>query len=192
MRQARLVKTQTMTTEDEIDRQTGLLRWDESSWQDSVPAGTVFLRVDLRGFRKVNHEIGMAAGDAVLAEAGRRLREIIAPGQGYRVGGDEFLVVARLPDEAAIRRLAASFRTSLERLHHGLVVGTTMAAARAFLGMTGAQLRQHADWGISALRAPEDPFLVLIPPEAGEVEARRGSPVELAPGEANGGVTNRS
>lgn len=103
-----------MTTEDEIDRQTGLLRWDESLWQEPMPTGTVFLRLDLRGFREVNQEHGMAAGDAVLAEAGRRLREVIAPWQGYRVGGDEFLVVARLPDEAAIRRLAASIRTSLE------------------------------------------------------------------------------
>lgn len=67
-----------------------------------------------------------------------------------------------------------------------------MAAARAFLGMTGAQLRERADWGISALRAPEDPFLVLIPPEADEVEARRGSPLELALDDADGGVTNRS
>ena len=51
VRQARLVKTQTMTTEDEIDRQTGLLRWDESLWQEPMPTGTVFLRLDLRGFR---------------------------------------------------------------------------------------------------------------------------------------------
>ena len=55
------------------------------------------LYMDLDRFKAVNDAYGHEAGDAVLAEVGRRLRQCVRDGDtAARVGGDEF--VALLPD----------------------------------------------------------------------------------------------
>ncbi|MGN9777769.1 putative bifunctional diguanylate cyclase/phosphodiesterase [Micromonospora sp. H33] len=59
-------------------------------------AGTacVLLTLDLDGFKNVNDMRGHDAGDAVLAEVGRRLRGNLRPGDvAARLGGDEFAVL---------------------------------------------------------------------------------------------------
>ena len=57
---------------------------------------------DLNGFKQYNDTFGHAAGDALLARLGSRLVETVAErGGGYRMGGDEFCVLAScLPDAA--------------------------------------------------------------------------------------------
>lgn len=67
--------------------------------------------LDLDGFKAINDEHGHAAGDAVLVECGRRLREGLRESDVVaRVGGDEFVVVQEcLPgtEHHATARLAA-------------------------------------------------------------------------------------
>ncbi|MEV1332075.1 bifunctional diguanylate cyclase/phosphodiesterase [Micromonospora costi] len=54
----------------------------------------VLLTLDLDGFKHVNDVRGHEAGDAVLAEVGRRLRACLRPGDvAARLGGDEFAVL---------------------------------------------------------------------------------------------------
>ena len=51
---------------------------------------------DLNGFKAYNDTFGHPAGDALLARLGAALaREIGGKGRAYRIGGDEFCVLAR-------------------------------------------------------------------------------------------------
>ena len=51
---------------------------------------------DLDGFKAYNDTFGHPAGDALLTRLGQRLREAVADaGAPYRLGGDEFCVLAR-------------------------------------------------------------------------------------------------
>jgi diguanylate cyclase (GGDEF)-like protein len=50
--------------------------------------------LDLNGFKHYNDTFGHPAGDAMLARLGGQLQRAVAPeGIGYRVGGDEFVVL---------------------------------------------------------------------------------------------------
>ena len=55
----------------------------------------VFALFDLDGFKSYNDSFGHPAGDALLAELAERLQTAVAPdGCAYRLGGDEFCIVA--------------------------------------------------------------------------------------------------
>lgn len=85
-----------------IDRMTGLLRretlFDELDRALKIgnrtqsPVGAIM--VDLDYFKEVNDRFGHAAGDLVLREVGRAIREFLRDTDiGGRYGGEEFLIV---------------------------------------------------------------------------------------------------
>ncbi len=64
---------------------------------------------DLDGFKQYNDTFGHGAGDALLARIGERLdAAVTGTGTAYRMGGDEFCVLARCTPHAAERLLAAA------------------------------------------------------------------------------------
>ena len=52
--------------------------------------------MDLNGFKDINDTFGHAAGDKVLIETAKRLKEVARTDDAIaRLGGDEFVVLAR-------------------------------------------------------------------------------------------------
>jgi diguanylate cyclase (GGDEF)-like protein len=95
-----------------IDPLTGLanrrqlqeaMRWRDA---DSAFVGTVFL-ADLDHFKRINDQHGHAAGDAVLVEVARRLRQMLRDDDLIvRWGGEEFVVIVHAMDANAVQTLA--------------------------------------------------------------------------------------
>ena len=77
---------------------------------------------DLDGFKDYNDTFGHQAGDALLVELSRRLSGSVATfGQVYRMGGDEFCVLAEVTT-AAPKAVAGRALTALSQACHGLSI----------------------------------------------------------------------
>ena len=109
------------------------------SAREDTTAGVLF--VDLDDFKRINDLWGHAAGDAVLAELGERLRHAVRPSDTVaRLGGDEFVVVCESVDEETALALG-------ERLD---------AAIRRPLPVAGGEQRLTGSIGIALGRADAD------------------------------------
>jgi diguanylate cyclase (GGDEF)-like protein len=77
---------------------------------------------DLDGFKAYNDRFGHPVGDALLARLGHNLAETVAgAGRGYRLGGDEFCVVA-CGDREALSALAGRAHAALRDSGRGFEI----------------------------------------------------------------------
>jgi diguanylate cyclase (GGDEF)-like protein/putative nucleotidyltransferase with HDIG domain len=87
---------------------------------------------DLDGFKSYNDAFGHPAGDALLERLGANVAAAIAgAGSAYRMGGDEFCVLARVGDGAAdaiVARAAEALSERGERFRVGCSYGTVVLA----------------------------------------------------------------
>ena len=96
-----------MRLRDEVEHAVALAR--------SHRQAAALLRIDLDRFREINDTLGSQAGDLLLQACARRLASTLGEDDRLaRIGGDEFAIVQRSPDqpEAALalaHRLLASF-----------------------------------------------------------------------------------
>ena len=98
----------------------------------------VLALVDLDQFKAANDRHGQALGDALLVEAGRRLREAMRPGDVVsRLGGDEFAILALGAGAESAAALGERLRQALRRP----------------FGMGGVELPLSGSFGIAC--APE-------------------------------------
>lgn len=113
---------------------------------DATPAPRVLLLLDLDGFKQYNDTNGHPAGDALLATLGAALRAAVATcGTAYRLGGDEFCVLAT-PDVTDIDGLAADARDALSHVgDDGRVSASCGAVTVGLDARTPAEALQVAD-----------------------------------------------
>jgi diguanylate cyclase (GGDEF)-like protein len=96
-----------------LDNRRSLLRGLEDVLQSaSERVPYVLVIFDLNGFKTYNDSFGHPAGDALLARLGAKLAAAVAPeGKAYRLGGDEFCLLApltrRSPDDIAFAAVDA-------------------------------------------------------------------------------------
>jgi diguanylate cyclase (GGDEF)-like protein len=81
-------------------------KFDRSETSRRKDAGYAVYSIDLDGFKKVNDLHGHAAGDEVLKIVAQRLTTLFPKDLIVRLGGDEFLVVAKTHQRADVRKIA--------------------------------------------------------------------------------------
>jgi len=137
-----LVQLEGLRRRADVDGLTGLL--NRSAFHArlhehvaSSPEGhrSRLLVVDLDGFKRVNDTYGHAAGDAVLAEVGRRIRTALQDGDvAGRIGGDEFAVLAGQRPGGHGRSIVRALRLAVTvpvELGPGLEVAVSVAIGQA-------------------------------------------------------------
>ena len=104
--------------------------------------GCALLYLDLDRFKSVNDTFGHLAGDSLLVEVARRLKDVVREGDTVvRLGGDEFAILqvagARQPASSAalaqrvIEAIAEPFRIGEEQIELGISVGIALAPGDA-------------------------------------------------------------
>ena len=130
------------------------------------PAGegeqTLLALFDLDGFKQYNDTFGHPAGDAVLELLGRRLAGAMAgTGSAYRMGGDEFCILATVP-EADAAQIAEHAAAALSEKGVGFSIvcsyGTALmplevAEPRDALRLADQRMYEHKNAGRSSARA---------------------------------------
>ena len=107
--------------------------------------------LDLDGFKQANDTFGHAAGDAILFEVGRRLRDTVRPGDPIaRLGGDEFAIILDgLQPEEPVERIAVRVLEALTQpytvSHPPSLIGASLGIATSSKGDDPAKLIAAAD-----------------------------------------------
>lgn len=98
-------------------------------------ATLALLFIDLDAFKKVNDTAGHAAGDEILRNAARRLKDAVRPHDHVaRLGGDEFVVILeQLEHESDVTRVAERV---LHTMGTGFRVAQTVHALGASIGIS--------------------------------------------------------
>ena len=84
---------------------------------------------DLNGFKRYNDTFGHLSGDAILARLGDRLATAVAPGEAYRMGGDEFCLLVEGTGDTA-QAIVAIGRQALEEHGDGFSVTNSYGLVR--------------------------------------------------------------
>lgn len=120
---------------------------------------------DLDGFKTYNDTFGHLAGDALLEMLGERLAAAVN-GQGiaYRMGGDEFCVLARVPDAGAAEGVVLAGRDALLEAGGGSEVGASYGSVLIPLeesdpsgALRSADLRMYARKDLARTRSTMPP-----------------------------------
>ena len=114
-----------------------LMRLDDQIRAGEQEEGFALMFLDLDRFKEVNDAHGHQAGDALIQEVAKRLRELLAPGDTLaRFGGDEFAVLqngvgsdedARMLAARILHALSEAFSIGSNSVNVGVSIGIALA-----------------------------------------------------------------
>jgi two-component system, cell cycle response regulator len=145
---------------------------------------------DLDGFKVYNDSFGHLEGDLLLRRLGRKLRDAVGQrGVAFRLGGDEFCILAPTPDYEDEELIAACLEALSERGEGftveaswgGVVVPDEAPDATSALVM--ADQRMYADKGVgrvSAKQQTRDVILRVLAERHPDLHAHSGAVAVLA------------
>ena len=78
---------------------------------DTLHAGTKYLlMLDMNGLKYINDTFGHIAGDAIISAAAKTIEKVFSSyGQCFRIGGDEFAVIADFERDTALKKALNDF-----------------------------------------------------------------------------------
>jgi len=98
---------------------------------DHGPRPHVLLLFDLDGFKHYNDSYGHPAGDALLHQLGTQLQAtVVGEAMAYRMGGDEFCVLAPWASDRPVDDLVDRTRMALSTHGDGFKIGASCGYAR--------------------------------------------------------------
>ena len=128
------------------------------SFQTSVetalagPASSYLMFLDLDHFKPINDALGHAAGDHVLVEVARVLRQHILPkGAAARIGGDEFAVLLYHPDKTKVYEIAQTVSDAIRSITVGHLPVGDLPTFGVSVGIVS--LSSGMDFGTALARA---------------------------------------
>jgi diguanylate cyclase (GGDEF)-like protein len=141
-----------------------------------------FVMFDLNGFKEFNDHFGHPAGDALLRRLGMRLMQAVAPvGSAYRLGGDEFCVIARVKPVEVERFVADASAALTEHGHTYDVTPAFGSVAIPFDARTAPDVLRVADRRmyenkaeLKEAAANADPLRRLIEHNTEQLDTRGG------------------
>ena len=118
--------------------------------------------IDLDNFKPINDSYGHHIGDAVLAEAARRMRALVPRKNALlcRLGGDEFAVIVQARNHEKIHNIARSIISAIAEpfvladhtLHIGATIGIAMAPQDS---IDASHLLRYSDLALYAAKADQ-------------------------------------
>lgn len=153
---ARLAETDELTG---LANRAGFLRRFEAALDDPSISGLSIALIDVDRFKSLNDELGHVAGDAALAEIGRRITRNLRPTDLVaRLGGDEFVVLIGTADPGAAQEICARIVASVAATPVDLPLGG-QAEAQISCGLVhrapgqgGIDLLNRADMALYAAK----------------------------------------
>jgi diguanylate cyclase (GGDEF)-like protein len=151
------------------------------------PGATLTLALfDLDGFKHYNDTFGHPAGDELLSRLGGRLSEAAPPGAtAYRMGGDEFCVLATADDPGLIERAAAALSEDGDAFQIGCSYGSALIPAEASsaqeaLGLADQRMYAHKSGRSSASRQTTDVLLKVLSERSADLREHMDGVAALA------------
>lgn len=98
-----------------------------------METGLCFVVLDINGLKEANDSLGHRAGDDLIRRAALAIRAAFSHlGDCYRIGGDEFAVICRNTDEAAVARALEALDREIAAVNRAAGVPLALARGYAF------------------------------------------------------------
>ena len=117
-----------------------------SEIEGAVTCGMGVIFADMNGLKYVNDHYGHATGDLLLKNAAMILQSTFTGDEIYRVGGDEFLILARNTDEAGMREKIMEIKKKAELFDHvSFAAGYSLLNSDIQKSLSEADARMYKD-----------------------------------------------